>query len=129
MNYNDKLKSEYGSFNEVVSGASPRPFKPTPTSDDYLNGYLTRAFAKKVNENIVMEVKPEESGGYNRALYKTVLVNWKITGPKNSVVVNGVLQNVGVTESNTLEVRKILLENNIDLSRTLNNPLEYWRGR
>jgi hypothetical protein len=42
---------------------------------------------------------------------------------------NGILDKNGVEESNRFEIDRVKKEEGIDLSTTLTNLLEYWRGR
>ena len=128
MIYNDSLKNSYGTFAEVSSISSIVKYRPSPTPTDYNKGYITRNFAKKINENIILEVEPSNVRSISKALYKVVSVNWKITGPKNNVMSGNMLNKAGVMDQNMFEIDRVKKEENVDLSIVLHNPLEYWRG-
>jgi len=128
MIYNETLSSQYGSFVDIGNATNIVTFKPTPSNEDYMSGYITRTFVKKVNENIIHEVPYIFKGSVNKYLYKAVDVKWKITGPKNNIYKGNILDKAGVTEQNKFEIDRVRTEDGVDLSGVLNNPLEYWRG-
>ena len=128
MKYNEAITSEYGGTAGKIYGISPVTNKPKPTSVDYISGYFIRAFAKKVNEDILVEIRPEDVKNVNGILYKVVYVNWRITGIKDSVRSGNMVNTIGVTQQNLLEIDRVKKEDEVDLSRILQNPLEYWRG-
>lgn len=127
MIYNDKLPQSYGTF--VGLGKSPAfsGYTPIPSTEDYNKGYLERYFVKKINESIIMEISHLVTPNEN--LYKKINVQWKISGPKNNVYKNGIIDKAGVMEQNRFEIDRIIKEEGVDLSSTLTNLLEYWRGR
>jgi len=126
MKYNDNIPSEYGSFTEL-NGEYPLPSKPSPNKKDYDNGVFNRAFSKRINGNIITEVSMEQANRLNSELYKVVVAKWTISGPRENRMLNGILE-YGVIQSNKYEIERIRKEEDIDLSKALNNPLEYWRG-
>lgn len=127
MKFNDNITSEYGRFAEIV-GTSPSPAKPMPIKSDYERGIFTRVFAKRYNQDTIIEVSPEKVGDINTSLYEIVYVTWRVSGPRYSSYSNNKIVNTGVAEQNNFEIEKILKEKNIDLKKILNNPLEYWQG-
>lgn len=129
MRYNEKLPSLYGTFADISTGISAVAYKPTPSNEDYKSGYLTRFFAKKVNENKIIEISNQSSNLINKQLYAVVSLEWKISGSKNNIYKNGILDKRGVEESNKFEIDRVKKEEGIDLSSTLANLLEFWRGR
>jgi hypothetical protein len=129
MIYNETLSSQYGIFADIGSATNIVISKPTPSDEDYTNGYINRVFVKKVNENVIHEVPYLYKVSVNQYLYKTVQVKWKITGPKDNVYKGKILDKAGVTEQNKFEINRVKKEEGVDLSGVLNNPLEYWRGR
>jgi hypothetical protein len=129
MIYNESLTANYGVFNELGSGSTIQRYRPSPTIDDYNKGYINRYFVKKVNENIITEISYQSYAGVNKNLYKPVELRWKISGPKNNIYKNGVLDKAGVTEQNKFEIERVKKEDGVDLSSALPNLLEYWRGR
>lgn len=127
MKFNDNITSEYGRFSEIV-GTSPSPEKPMPTKSDYERGVFTRVFAKKYNQDTIIEISPEKVGDVNASLYEIVYVTWRISGPRNSSYSNNKIVTTGVAEQNNFEMEKVLKEKSIDLKKILTNPLEYWQG-
>ena len=128
MKYNDAITAEYGGSSGKLTGISPTTNKPHPKDSDYNNGYFTRVFIKKVNENILMEIRPEDAKSINAILYKIVYLNWRITGIKDTVRSSSMVNIIGVSQQNLFEIDRIKKEQELDLSRLLQNPLEYWRG-
>lgn len=129
MIYNNTLPNQYGTFAEIGSSSNISKSKPTPTVEDYAAGYIKRYFVKKANENTTLEVSYLSTQSINISLYKAVEVKWKISGSKNNIYKNSILDKTGVEESNKFEIDRIKKEEGIDLSATLTNLLEYWRGR
>lgn len=70
----------------------PTTYYPQPTNSDYQKGYITRYFAKKINQSgYVVEISPAEyvafTNGevrYDVSFYQVVSILWKITGPLNT---------------------------------------------
>jgi len=129
MIYNDTLKNSYGEFDGVGTLTIMARYKPAPTSKDYENGYIVRYFAKKINENLVIEIKNTTASQNTSPLYKITSIKWKISGQKHDVFLNGIMNNAGVMDQNRSEIDRVIREDEVDLSRTLNNLLEYWQGR
>lgn len=127
MKYNDAIANQYGKFNEISIGETPLKFSPTPTDRDYSVGSFTRTFCKKINEDLITEIKSEQVGRINNSLYKIVYVNWVISGLKEARRTNGILEQ-GVVDVNRSEIDRIRKEESVDLSKALPNLLEYWRG-
>ena len=128
MIYNETLPAEYGAFAEIGTMTNIFIKKTIPTAADYAKGYVIRTFVKKINENAIYEIAYVDKSTINTNLYKTVQVNWKITGPKNNIHKGNILDKAGVTEQNTFEIDRIRKEEGVDLSSVLSNKLEYWRG-
>lgn len=129
MIYNNSLRSQYGRFTEVSSGLNILKTKPLPTETDYVHGYMDRYFVKKINEDVIFETSYISARGVNTNLYKSVNLKWKISGPRNNIYKNGILDKRGVEESNKFEIDRVKKEESVDLSGILTNLLEYWRGR
>jgi hypothetical protein len=128
MIYNENIVSEYGDVSGLDIGTAPIPYKPTPTSQDYSNGSITRVFAKKLNSNAVIEIQNQQVQNISTSLYATVSLSWAISGPKNNTYSGKIITNFGVVELNTSEINRVKVENGVDLSLALPNLLEYWRG-
>ena len=129
MIYNNTLPNEYGTFSEIGDGSVISKNRPTPTGEDYINGYITRYFLKKANENVIIEVSVLSYKNVNQNLYKSVQLKQKISGPKNNIYKENILDKAGVMEQNKFEIDRVKKEEGVDLSATLANLLEYWRGR
>lgn len=127
MKYNEKIVSEYGG-ETVFTGVAPVAYQPKPTGEDYSNGFFIRWFSMRVNELKATEIDPDFSGNIDSNLYKTVSLTWVISGPKNRIVTDGVINKFGIAERNLSEIERVKIEEDVDLSRTLTNPLELWRG-
>lgn len=128
MIYNDSLVKSYGTAPENFVGIAPKMYIPMASADDYKVGFIKRVFAKKANENVIVEIKYSDASAINPALYKVITINWKVSGPKNNIMKNGMLDKAGVMEQNRIEIERANTEEGIDLSGTLPNLLEFWRG-
>lgn len=128
MIYNDKISTEYGSSNVLQLGQSPIMYRPTPNKQNMETGILVRSFAKKANEDKIIEVDPSQVSVINKTMYMVVFINWKITGSKYPQTENGIITKTGVIDSNNTEIDRVKTETGVDLSKVLTNPLEYWRG-
>jgi len=97
---------------------------PLPTSQDYINGYFDRYFYKKINAKNFIEITEKD---YNMVLYnsfcQTLTFKWIIIGARNNIVVNNVLEVMGVEEQN-----KEILAIYPQLKTILINFLEFWQG-
>jgi hypothetical protein len=128
MIYNDKIASEYQQWDMGMSSSDVSAFRPIPTSDDYILGLLTRTFVKKVNESRITEIDVKTLSKINLDLYQMVDLNWKISGPRNTLKINGIVDKLGVIENNSAEILRVNLESGVNLSQTLPNLTEFWRG-
>ena len=126
MKYNDAIVNEYGNFVGTM-GQSPLQAKPLPTKEDYFKGSFTRVFAKKINDDVLVEINPDQPRNINRDLYKIVSINWAISGVRENSNSKGVIT-PGVSDLNIFEINRALKEDEVDLRKVLPNPLEYWQG-
>lgn len=129
MIYNDNLKNLYGTFNEISGITSLTRYKPRPTSQDYARGYITRYFAKKINEDVIIEIDHNGANNVNQLLYKVVNFPWRISGPRVTTVKNGIADKQGVSDQNRFEIDRIYKEEDVDLAGTLTDLLEFWQGK
>lgn len=127
MRYNEAIVSEYGTSN-LTGIKSPVPYKNLPSNRDYELGYIVRTFAKKVNENVIMEIEYGNALDINQELYTVVVIQWKISGPREDKYNGNTVVESGVENQNKFEIQRVLKENGIDLKKVLPNPLEYWQG-
>lgn len=126
MKYNENLTAEYGDFSDLI-GKSPTLYKPILSKSDYDAGSFVRLFAKKINEDMIIEISGEQAGDINKGLYQLVSLSWSISGPRDNKLVNGAIVS-GVYNQNMFELDRVQKEDNVDLRKVLQNPLEYWRG-
>lgn len=127
MKYNDAIANEYGAFYGMV-GESPMPYKPVPSKKEYEDGYVTRAFAQKRNDETTVEIKLEQASNINSELYKIVTADWAISGPKYNTIKNNIVDQQGVVDQNKYEIDRVTKEYSVDLSRILSNLSEFWQG-
>ena len=90
-------------------GLDPEPYFPVITNQDYKRGNIIRYFAKKANSTPVQIIEisqgvfddlSKKGGLYNYALWRTISVIWKITGPlQDSKDKYGVLR-AGIVDTN-----------------------------
>ena len=126
MKYNDAIVNEYGNFVGII-GQPPLQAKPLPTKEDYFKGSFTRVFAKKINDDVLVEINSDQSRSINQDLYKIVSINWTISGVRENSYSKGVIT-PGVSDLNIFEINRALKEDEVDLRKVLPNPLEYWQG-
>lgn len=84
------------------------PYYPNPTAEDYKKGYITRYFAKKVNEKeVIIEISQEKymlmksnKTSLEDYLYQVTDLFWKISGPLNDDRVNKQYPVAGILQTN-----------------------------
>ena len=89
-------------------GLEPTTYYPQPIDSDYQKGYITRYFAKKINQSgYVTEISPSEyvafTNGevrYDISFYQVVSILWKITGPLNSQRISQYDIRAGIIDTN-----------------------------
>lgn len=96
---NPNIKTTYDSISYYI---------PTPTSENYKNGKITRYFLKKVNEYKIYEVSEDVYNKHSAEsidpnLYTSLKLDWIISGIPNSVVKNGIYIQ-GISEQNSKTV-------------------------
>jgi hypothetical protein len=108
----DLTKEKYDSLNSSLLNLSlidPTPFTPTPTSEDYRKGKITRYFARQRNgrQFKLMEINKDtfealnnRSKGLNTSLWKTISIFWQISGPERTQIVNGIKTQAGIIDTN-----------------------------
>ena len=95
------IKTNYKSVNKHILSI---------TSDDFKNGYVTRYFINKVNEQHIFEISKDDYDAYNGSLidpnlYNAISIKWVITGIPATEEKNGITT-PGVAEQNKKEVIK-----------------------
>jgi len=116
---------------DIVQSSKPNPAVVQPTDKDRTNGYFTRYFASKVNDDEIIEITLNDfknigsENGLDGNLYKVFSLRWKIAGPVNDEF--DLLGNV--TESGILDtnIRTINLKSQIypSLKQTITDFLEF----
>ena len=106
----------------------PVYFKPFPKTKDYSIGYINRYFVQKINDLTITEVNKNKYNEISSTVYNKLSIRWIISGPKNNVYKNKMLDRTGVTEQNikTLNVSEYKMKG---LKTYLKNPLEFWGGK
>ncbi len=106
----------------------PNYYKPIPTSKDYTKGYINRYFVQKINDLKITETNKNNYNNIYSNCFTKLVIQWIITGPKNNIYKNKILDRKGVQEQN-IEI----LNNNekimVGFKTYLNNPLEFWGGK
>ena len=119
----------------------PISVQVNPTDEDYLRGYFIRYFIQQRNDKQakIKEIDKKQfdqladlSGGLNSTRFKSVALRWKITGPKNDIIRNGLIYQSGVEDTNfrTLEIKsRVLVGLDILLKHQLVQFSEHGEGR
>jgi len=101
--------------------------KPLPNANDYLNGYISRYFVKKINDNTIYEVDSVGYANISDTFYTKSSLSWKITGKSNDSTDGKTLTDVGVVSYNSYSIS--VLEKTIPgIRNILRNVLEFWIG-
>ena len=106
----------------------PNYYKPVPTSKDYSKGYINRYFVQKINDLKITETNKNNYNDIYNNYFSKLVIQWIISGPKNNVYKNKILDRKGVQEQNI----QTLVENEKSMKgikNYLNNPLEFWGGK
>ena len=106
----------------------PNYYKPLPTSKDYSKGYINRYFVQKINDLTITEVNKNKYNDIYTNYFNKLVIQWIISGPKNNVYKNKILDRKGVQEQN-IEILNISENKMTDIKNYLNNPLEFWFGK
>lgn len=106
----------------------PVYFKPFPKTKDYSLGYINRYFVQKVNDLIITEVNKNKYNEISSTVYNKLSIRWIISGPKNNVYKNKILNRIGVTEQN-VKILNVNENKMMGIKNYLNNPLEFWNGK
>lgn len=129
MIYNVDIATEYGKFSGLPPVVrTPTRFRPSPSGMDYSVGYFTRVLVIKRNDSSnVTEIDPR-STDLNVSLYDRIPIKWRISGPRDRVEANRVIEDFGVYDSNQSAIGAASTVAGTNLNRVLSNPLDYWRG-
>jgi hypothetical protein len=97
--------------NLQIVRSSPSPIPPTITTKNIATGFMTRYFCSKRNAELVFDTDETQyqqwlSGGFDRIMWDIVVIDWKITGPYEDVIQNGVLV-PGVISYNARQLQQV----------------------
>jgi hypothetical protein len=106
----------------------PVYFKPFPKTKDYSLGYINRYFVQKINDLIITEVNKNKYNQISSTVYNKLSIRWIISGSKNNVYKNKILDRIGVTEQN-VKILNVSENKMMGIKNYLNNPLEFWNGK
>ena len=113
---------------DMSNDVYPSYYKPFPTLKDYEKGYINRYFVQKINDLTITEVDKDRYNKIYTNYFNKLVIQWIISGPKNNVYKNKILDRKGVQEQNI----QTLVENEKSMKgikNYLNNPLEFWGGK
>ena len=113
---------------DMSNDVYPNYYKSVPTSKDYSKGYINRYFVQKINDLKITETNKNNYNDIYNNYFSKLVIQWIISGPKNNVYKNKILDRKGVQEQNiqTLFENEKLMKG---LKVYLNNPLEFWGGK
>lgn len=108
----------------------PKTIVPNPTDDDYSIGFINRFFIQKANDesSFIFEVSENEFTIYEtNAFWKVLQIQWRISGPTESIYKDGELSDRGVIASNksSISIASSQLKN---ISLYLPNLLQFHKG-
>lgn len=133
LNGSNKVYTSLSTGQKPYVVSYPVVFIPSPSEQDYKSGKIIRYFCKKVggeNSNIieVNSMSFDTIKSNSIPLYAAVKVNWKISGPRNTLQVNNIIQSIGVEEFNLKSINDS--ENIFSGIKSLlsNKLLQFWRG-
>lgn len=106
----------------------PVYFKPSPNVKDYSRGFIYRYFVQKINDLTITEVDKDKYDEISSEIYNKLTIRWTITGSKDNVYKNKILERIGVREQN-IKVLSNSDKKMRGLKTYINNPLEFWAGK
>ena len=113
---------------DMSNDVYPNYYKPVPTSKDYSKGYINRYFVQKINDLKITETNKNNYNDIYNNYFSKLVIQWIISGPKNNVYKNKILDRKGVQEQNIQTLVKYEKKMK-GLKVYLNNPLEFWGGK
>ena len=130
--YNDIATSIY-KYNKLkpnikATHTSIQPHQVIVSAAEYKTGYITRYFAKKRNENLIIEVNASQyadwdSGKIDNVLYDMTQIKWWVSGNIDDTF--GVVNTIGVKTKNKQAVQ--LAEKKLTgISSKLSNYTQYY---
>ena len=102
-----------------------------PTNEDYTKGFYTRYFLKTKGSKSVAEVNEEIFGFLGSKiddnLYVGFELDWKLTGPLDDIVVDGIRQQAGVRDTNRRTLQRLEQEY-LGITDKLQNLTQFYRN-
>ena len=102
-----------------------------PTNEDYTNGVYTRYFIKTKGSKTIAEVSEDMLGQLGVTiddnLYVGFELDWKLTGPLDDIIVDGVRQQAGVRDTNRRTLQRLEQEY-IGITEKLQNLTQFYRN-
>jgi hypothetical protein len=110
MDYSDEDVNVYKVLSKTKTAmysSTPPSHAATPDSEEYLEGYIFRFFAKKANDKNAPIIEINENN-FNmlrqNPFYVKVSMRWKISGPPTTLIRDGIEYEEGVSEYNYRQV-------------------------
>ena len=102
-----------------------------PSEDDYLNGYVTRYFARQANspESSIIEIDSKSYTkliGDDTGFYKVIELDWKLVGDLNTKLINGI-KHIGVLDANQNSINEAEKELP-GINMVLDNLIKYYKA-
>jgi hypothetical protein len=104
------LKQQLASATPVTSSTNKSivSYFPNPLQSDYDLGYINRYFAKQINnKGYITEISPQQytdiqngAAGYDTSMLQTTSIQWKLTGPLNSIRLSQYDIRAGIIDTN-----------------------------
>jgi len=104
------LKQQIVNATKLTSSASKSivSYFPNPIQSDYNLGYINRYFAKQINnKGYITEISPQQytdiqngAAGYDTSMLQIVSIQWKLTGPLNSIRISQYDVRAGIIDTN-----------------------------
>ena len=130
MIYNQRSSIEYKLQNNPFFARDfvPKPYKPSPSKEQYARGYIERFVIIKNSDKTGHEINSIDSNNFDSRLYTVYNFLWRISGSKDFVKKNNIIIDYGVEEQNNQTLASLKTKKGVDLSKIIRNPLELWRG-
>ena len=85
---------------DMSNDVYPNYYKTVPTAKDYSKGYINRYFVQKINDLKITETNKNNYNDIYNNYFSKLVIQWIISGPKNNVYKNKILDRKGVQEQN-----------------------------
>jgi hypothetical protein len=115
---------------DVTIGTYPVPHRVYATDSDFVRGYVNRFFARKVNEELFIEISEEDYGntdspdGISSLLWHTFSIRWKVSGPARDVYKNGNIEIPGIIDTNLRSIQDTQIKYS-GFENVLTDPSQY----